>query len=261
MNLKINSNISEIAGFFAADGSMQKNHICFWGNIEADRDYYDIRLKKLFLDEFGISINPHEKRSNSVYGFYVCNRQIIDYFSKVLGFLFGEKTNSVMIPEIIMKSSDENKLAFIRGFLAGDGCLNFDKRYAKDQEILKIIHTYPRIQIKSVSERIISQISEILNENGIRNFISLKKSKKNNEKDSYMLQVSGVKMMGVWESLIGFSNPNHSTKCEIFKKHGFVPSHTAYRDRLAILDGVLDPWSFYPLRTCSLVWIRRQKDS
>ena len=30
MKQKMTSEIAELAGIFAADGSMQKNHICFW---------------------------------------------------------------------------------------------------------------------------------------------------------------------------------------------------------------------------------------
>ena len=73
MKQKITSEISELAGVFAADGSMQKKHICFWGNLSADREFYNGHLSHLFYNVFNISIRPHEKLSNSVYGFYVCN--------------------------------------------------------------------------------------------------------------------------------------------------------------------------------------------
>ena len=73
-----------------------------------------------------------------------------------------------------------------------------------------------------------------------------------------MLQVSGVKMLEKWVEEIGFSNKSHLTRYEIFKKVGFVPSNTSYEQRLRILDGELDPWSFYPKSARSLAWIRRQ---
>lgn len=258
-NLNLTPAISELAGIFAADGSMQKNHICFWGNPKADKDFYDIHLRKLFLKAFNFTINPHEKKSNYVYGFYICDKSIIKYFNEILNFPIGKKTYSLSIPNIIYTNKDKKILcAFIRGFFAGDGCLNFDKRYAKDQKILKIIHTYPRIQIKSVSKTVIYQLSNILNKLNIRNFVSKKCSKKENEADSYLLQISGVLMLEKWMEEIGFSNTNHSTRYEIFKKHGLVPPNTSYSQRMAILEGKLDPWSFYPKRTRSLVWIRRQ---
>lgn len=73
--IKITQEISELAGLFAADGSMQKEHICFWGNITEDKEYYNNVVKGLFKKAFQIRINLHEKKSNSVYGFYVCDKK------------------------------------------------------------------------------------------------------------------------------------------------------------------------------------------
>ncbi len=259
MKQKITSEISELAGIFAADGSMQQNHICFWGNPHSDKDFYDNHLKFLFLKAFNVEIRPHEKKSNCVYGFYICNKRIINFFNKVLDFPIGKKTYSLKVPDVIYKNKDKNiTCAFIRGFFSGDGCLNFDKRYANDQKILKIIHTYPRIQITCVSEKLIQQLSNMLNNLNIKNFIRKSISKKKNEVDSFRLQVSGRVMLDKWIKGIGFSNANHFSRYEIFKKHSFVPPNTTYIDRLKILKGKKNPWSFYPKRTRSLVWIGRQ---
>lgn len=255
----ITAEIAELAGLFAADGSMQKEHICFWGNPKSDGDFYDKYLKKLFLKTFNIVIKPHEKESNFVYGFYICDKKIINFFNNGLGFPIGNKTYSVKVPDVIYKSQDKSMIsAFINGFFAGDGCLNFDKRYSKDQKILKIIHTYPRIIMKCVSKKIIYQLSDMLNYLGIKNFVAAKHSKKKNEVDSYALQISGRKMLEKWVENIGFSNRNHTSRYEIFKKYGFVPPNTTYGQRVKILEGKLDPWSFYPKWACSLGWIRRQ---
>ena len=119
MTFKVTPEISELAGFFAADGSMQKAHISFWGDIDLDKHFYDNRLKSLFLNSFKFNINPHEKPSNSVYGFYICNREIIRFFNEALGFPFGKKTYSLKVPDIIYSSEDEEILcAFLRGFFA-----------------------------------------------------------------------------------------------------------------------------------------------
>ncbi|MDP3918359.1 MAG: LAGLIDADG family homing endonuclease, partial [Nanoarchaeota archaeon] len=196
----ITPEIAKIAGLFAADGSMQKNHICFWGNITEDKDFYDNILKPLFFKAFDININPHIKISNSVYGFYICNRKVINFFNNDLSFPFGSKTYSVEVPEIILKSKDpiiwQN---FISGYLAGDGCLNFDKIYGPGyQEIRQIIHTYPRIQLTSVSPQLISGSSVMLNKLGIKHFIYKIKKNKSNEKDAFRLQVSGVERLEEW---------------------------------------------------------------
>ncbi len=251
--------ISEIAGLFAADGSMQRGHICFWGNPKSDKEYYDNHLKKLFLKAFNFVINPHEKPSNSVYGFYVCDKTIINFFNEVLEYPFGNKTYTLRVPNIIYQNKNKEVIrSFVRGFFSGDGCLNFDKRYANDQKILKIIHTYPRIQLKCVSKLLIYQLAEMVNRLNIKNFVSTQHSHKENEVDSYTLQISGKIMLDKWVKEIGFPNANHSSRYEIFKKQGFVPPNTTYNQRKDILEGRIDPWSFYPKWACSIAWITRQ---
>lgn len=258
-NKTITPEMSELAGIFAADGSMQKEHICIWGNIHSDKGLYDKKLSELFLKEFKINIRPHEKKSNNVYGFYVCEKMVINRFIE-LGFPIGKKTYSVEVPEIIYNNENKDIIrAFIRGFFAGDGCLNFDKKRGKAQKILKIIHTYPRIQIKCVSKILVEQMKNMLFKLNLDSFIGEKKSKKDNECTSYMLEIDGEERLEKWLKEIGFSNPNHSTRYEIFKRWGFVPSNTTYAQRLSILKGELDPWSFYPKWVRGLVWIRRLK--
>ncbi len=243
----ISVEIAEIAGIFAADGSMQKSHICFWGNPKADRDFYDNYMKQLFMKAFNIQIRPHEKKSNFVYGFYVCNKEVISFFNEILNFPFGSKTYLVEVPGIIYNKDDKKILsAFLRGFFSGDGCLNFDKRYGSDyQRILTIIHTYPRIQINCVSRKIIYQLSEMLHRLDIKNFVSRKIHKKSNEVESFMLQVSGKKRLEKWVKEIGFPNESHYSRYQIFKKYGFVPPKTTMEQRIKILRNELDPNSFY----------------
>lgn len=115
--------ISEIAGMFAADGFMQKNYLCMWGNIYQDKEYYDNIVNKFFKKAFNVNLRLHEKKSNSVYGFYLCNRNIINYFNKTLGFTIGNKTYTVSAPKSIL-NNPKYYAVFIRGFVDCDGCLN-----------------------------------------------------------------------------------------------------------------------------------------
>ncbi|MBI5884952.1 DUF2283 domain-containing protein [archaeon] len=50
--------------------------------------------------------------------------------SKELGFEAGNKTYSLKVPEQILNAKDPKIwAAFVRGYFAADGCLNFHKRY------------------------------------------------------------------------------------------------------------------------------------
>ena len=87
---------------FAADGCMQKGYICMWGNINEDREYYDNIVCPIFSKIANKQIKAHEKKSNSVYGFYLCDKSIVQLFRE-LGFK-NNKTYNVDIPQIIKES-------------------------------------------------------------------------------------------------------------------------------------------------------------
>ena len=232
-----------------------KKDISVIGDITEDKEYYDTILTRLFKKAFNIEINPHTKKSNSVYGFYVCKKPIREFF-KSLGFPVGKKTYTVSVPKRIMDTDDPKVwCAFIRGFCDGDGCLCFNTRKGKYQKILQILHTYPKISLSSVSENILQDISCLLKKIGILHGIYTSKSKKANEKDKRVLQVLGCKRLEKWMKLIGFSNPSLITRYEIFKRYGFVPVRTTIETRKKILEGLINPWIFYPIRARSSAWI------
>ena len=146
--MKITKEFAEILGMFAADGCLQHPHyICMWGNIYEDQEYYDKVVCPLFSKVFNKEITAHEKKSNSVYGFYICNKEIVKIF-KELEFS-NKKTYNVKVPKEILESENEEVIAgFIRGFTDCDGCLTFMRRKEKGYSKFKQkFHTYPRIFI------------------------------------------------------------------------------------------------------------------
>ncbi len=242
----ITPGIAELAGIFAADGCMQKDYLCFWGNITEDKEHYDTVIKSLFQKEFGITINNHEKKSNSVYGFYLCEKRILQFFRKDLDFSVGSKTYCVEVPLKIINSQNPSVwAAFIRGFCDTDGCLNFDKRLPNGGEVKFMIHRYPRIIMKCVSFNIIEQISYLLNKLEIYHTKRISKSYRVNEKDAMCIQISGEYWLDQWMKKISFNNPVQFSRYEIFKRHGFVPPNTSLKQRKVIINNGLDPWYLY----------------
>jgi len=223
----------------AADGCIQKNYLCMWGNITEDRLYYDQHVVPLFEKEFKIILNPHEKKSNAVYGFYLCNKKLVEELSKELNFKEGNKTYSVRIPGKIMESSKKGvKCAFIRGFADCDGCLNFSRSYGKYNNFKKTFHHYPRILLSSASKNLMIDLSRLLKECEIKHFI--RKNGKNQ-----LLEIKGVSRLEKWMELIGFSNPVQKTKYLIWKEYGFMPPKTSLNERFKILGGEINPQEYY----------------
>jgi len=238
--MELTPEFSEILGMFAADGCIQHpNYICMWGNIYEDKDYYNKIVCPLFSKALNRKIIAHEKKSNSVYGFYICDKEIIKTF-KELGFS-NNKTYDVKVPEEILNNKDEEIIAaFIRGFTDCDGCLTFMKRKGKYKEFKRKFNTYPRIFIKIASKNMIEDLSYLLNKLNINHTIRLQKT---NWSNMHILTIRGPKRLEKWMNKIGLNNPAKVTKYQIWKKFGFCPTNICINTRNLILKNELNPYS------------------
>jgi len=243
--MRMTKEFAEILGMFAADGSMQENHICMWGNIYEDQEYYDEVVCQLFSKVFNKKIVAHEKKSNSVYGFYICDKKIIKSF-KELGYT-KNKTYNVRAPKSILESKDKKIIAsFIRGFTDCDGCLTFMKRKEKGYcEFKRKFHAYPRILIGGVSEKMMNDLSYLLKKINMEHSKYISKVKKENEKDQVIISIRGNTRLEKWKDIIGFNNHAKTTKYFIWKKFGFCPTNINIHQRKLILKNELDPYSLY----------------
>src|SRR3989344_2435941 len=222
--MKLTNELAEIAGAFAADGSMQKEHICMWGSIHQDIEYYDTILSKLFLKSFGIKIRLHPKPSNSVYGFYVCKKEVIKFFNEVLGFPIGSKTYTVQVPKLILDNPSLHP-AFIRGFTDNDGCLYFSKRKGTYSKFKQENNTYPRINITSVSHKIIDEIKYMLDQLGLKSTVVIMSIGKKRKVRSKAIYIRGEENLRKWIQIIGFNNPVSLSKVQVWEKFGFCPTN------------------------------------
>lgn len=242
--MELTKELCEVLGIFAADGSMQDSHICMWGNITEDREYYDELVCPLFSKIFNKTIHAHEKKSNSVYGFYVCGQKAVETL-KEFGFC-KKKTYTVKVPKVILESEDLLFYSsFIRGFADCDGYISFLKRKGKYCEFKRKFHTYPRIGIKIASKDMIEEISLMLKKLGILHTLRTEKSRAPNLSDIYSIEIRGKERTEKYISLIGFNNSAQYSKYLVWKKFGFCPAKTNIKQRQLILANKLDPCSIY----------------
>ena len=243
--MQLDCRLSEACGMMAADGCVQKSYICMWGNITEDRNYYDFYISPLFFELFKKKFNVHEKKSNSVYGFYLCSKEIVKFFNE-LEFPIGSKTYSIKVPEIILKSKDiVIYAAFIRGFTDCDGHLSFLKRNERYGYFKRNFHYYPRIFLSSTSYNLIKDISYMLEYLGIKNSVIIDKSRKLNEHDRYRITLRGIENLEKWIKIVGFSNSVNFTKYKIWKRFGFCPVNVSVIERTKILKGVVSLYLYY----------------
>ena len=244
--MKITKEIAEIAGAFAADGCMQKQHLCMWGNIIEDQEYYNEVLGPLYEQTFRIKLNIHEKRSNSVYGFNVCDPAVLTFFQEKLGFAPGCKTYTVQAPQPVLESDNPHVwAAFLRGYTDCDGSLSFMKRPETYGFPRGYMHMYPRISICSVSEQMVLDISELLTRLNIRHTVHGRQPKNPRLHYTWRIIIRGEKRLKQWMKVIGFSNSAKTTKYEVFCIHGYVPPYTSIVERRQFIKRERCPLEYY----------------
>ena len=242
--MEISKELAEILGMFAADGCLQKQYVCMWGNIHEDKNYYDNIVCPFYSKVFNKKVAAHEKKSNSVYGFYLCDKDVVEFF-RSLGFT-NNKTYNVRIPQRIMKSEDkEIWSAFIRGFADCDGCFSLMKRKGKYKPFKLKFNTYPKISIKIVSQGMIDDLHQLLKRLNLNHTLGIERKNKLNEADAPWMVIRGEKNIETWMKVVGFNNPSKIIKYQVWKKFGHCPPSSGIEERKLFLTGQLNPEDFY----------------
>jgi hypothetical protein len=99
------------------------------------------------------------------------------------------------------------------------------------------------------SKVLLDQIQETILKFGIDSKLRLGTKKgrvaNRNVNDCYVLRIQKIEHVKKWFNIIGSSNPRHQTRYAVWQKFGFLPPRTNINQRKAILEGELDPHSFY----------------
>ena len=168
--MEIKEDLAEFIGAFIGDGCLSEykrsdrkkgtfKEIVFTGAWEKDYPYYKDIIQPILIKNFNISGTINHRKDDNSLRFRIFKQPIFSFLLGV-GFKFGPKSNNVEIPKIIL---DNNKLhkALIRGLFNTDGSIykRYSKKYAGHN---KLYSNYKVIQFKSVSQRLIEQVHDIL---------------------------------------------------------------------------------------------------
>ena len=246
--MQLTKEIAEIAGIHAGDGYLRyegkRKELDISGNIE-EKEYYDEHISKLFQKSFNIKINNKFFKTRNTYGFVSRDKKIIN-LSKKLNFPSGKKTFIVSCPEKILKSKNKQVIiAFVRGCFDTDGSLSFDKKIYNKSKFKKTRHYYPRILFSSTSKRLAQDYYFLLIKLGFKPKFYRKKPKKVKENIKYIIQLTGKNNLNKWIKEIKIKNPTKLSRYQIWKKFGFCPPKTTYKQRTQILKGRINPDSLY----------------
>lgn len=177
---------------------------------------------------FNKEVTYKEHHKVGVYGFYIFNKEIVKLFNE-LGIKSGSKLN-VRIPQSIMDDKNLSK-RFLRGLFDTDGTIYFNKNYS----VKNPIHNRPKIKLDSVSKGLIDDVTKLLNNLGIESRPRKIFQGRKNKNPAYGVIIDKVNPIKHFLEVIGFKNPKHYTKWELFKKQGFCPPYTSLEQRKEIL--------------------------
>lgn len=212
---KLDENLSYLCGFLAGDGSFSiRTKKCEYsvscvGNPKDEREFYDEIIASLFKKLFNIIVAPRLYDQETTYGIKIKSKAIFYFFTDVIGFPSGKKSDKIEIPDIF-KQSDDFVKPFIEGFADADFCFTLKKRYKKE-------FYYPCIEGTSASKKMIDDIAFYLKKFGFKfsKCKIVKFDKRINKFEiGFRIDLNGYLQLFIWMMTIGFRNLKYIRKIE-----------------------------------------------
>ncbi|MEK6938174.1 MAG: hypothetical protein AABX04_03970 [Nanoarchaeota archaeon] len=252
MDKKYKLDLAEFLGWHVGDGCIsitsRYSEYALTGDLSEELLFYEEivvpTFNKIFNKHLKKNISLKKYKSTGVCGIYVFDHKFIQFLQKSCDLRSGKKIN-ISIPKVI--HSLEEKKRFLRGLFDTDGSIYFCNSLVKTKgdSLYTIFHYKPKIKLATISEILIRQVKETLLSLGYspRSYSPMKQRECDNYIYSVVLDIN--KDVIRWIKEIGFKNPKHKTKIELWEKFGFCPPKTTIAQRFMILDKKLNPLSFY----------------
>ncbi|MFH1396714.1 MAG: LAGLIDADG family homing endonuclease [archaeon] len=243
--------IAEFLGWYFGDGCMSisngRYQFSITGDLKEELLFYNQTIiptiNKLFYDKLKDEVKLKKYPSVGVCGAYIFNKKFVTYLQEKYNIKHGEKLK-VNLP---IFDNKEQKIHFLRGLFDTDGSIYFCKSNVKTKKptFCNTFHYKPKIKLATISKELIDEAHKMLLELGFQpRRYTLRKQRKN-ENVMYPIVLDTVKDTNKWINEVGFQNPKHITKIEIWREHGFCPPNTKIKERLSIINGDLDPLDYY----------------
>ena len=238
--MKKTEKLFELMGISVGDGclSITKRYkeYAVLGDMTEEKEYYESHVVPLFneivmMPLLNKKIVGKTYPTMGVFGFLVFNPKIFNFFTN-LGFKTGPKTN-MKLSDIVTKAKPHLQRAFLRGLFDTDGSIFFEKNYSAKHEK----HNRPKIKLGTTSKIMKEQIKQMCSGLGIKVFDKKPHKGKRDKNIMYELVIYRKSDIEKWIKDIGFNNPKHKTKVEIWRNLGYCPPKTDIATRKAILKG------------------------
>ena len=236
--MKVDGDFAELMGIHIGDGCMSENkrysEYYLGGDITEEKEYHDSWVgplfnRKIMMPLFGKNVNYKEHPKVGIYGFYIFDKELVNFFKKELGIKSGPKID-IGIPPVILKDKKLLK-RFIRGLFDTDGNLYFDKNYSANEPL----NNKPIIKLGTVSKKLADDVYYALKKLGLYPRMKNPYRGKRDKNWVYTVLLYRKADINFFIKEIEFKNSKHYTKWLIFEKFGFCPSNTTLKQRKKIL--------------------------
>lgn len=223
-------NFYEFIGAFIGDGSIIYNpprtyRVEFAGNAKEQKDYF-LKISNLLYKltkKRPLTRIKKEKLGESL-RLEFNNKKFVEYLINEIKIKFKNKSHNTEIPKQFLQWKYSKHI--IRGIFETDGSLYFSKSKKFKYP------TYPRIEIKTCSEKLLNQIKNILKQK------DFKVTSNSVVSDTTIrLYLSGPMMLKKWVNEIGFSTEKNLTKYLLWRRLGYYKPKITLRSRLWLLKG------------------------
>ncbi len=238
MKTRLTSDLAEFLGIVVGDGSIsisKKKHdyrVTISGHLENDFVYLTVYVKWLIETLFNKRVYSWRFGKKKSFAIATSSKDVV-MFLHSLGLPIGKKSQTVDVPKQILNSASKKiKAAFIRGVADTDFSVVFHKGSNR------VEHTYPIIAGCTSSKVLADQVKIMLAEFDIKANINKRPPGGYSKVDQYTIYIYGRENLSKWMKHIGFSNPNHITKIEVWKKFGFYLPETSINERLILSKGI-----------------------
>jgi len=235
--MKIDDDLAELIGIHTGDGCISKNkrysEYYLGGDIKEEKEYHNkwvslLFNKKIMIPLFNKKVKYKEYPKTGIYGFYIFNKDLVNFFRK-LGINHGSKIN-IEIPKQILKNKNLSK-RFLRGLFDTDGSIYFDRNKSSKNQL----NNRPNIKLGTVSLKLANQVFDMLKKLDLNPRMKKPYKGKRDKNKVYTVLIYRKKDIEYFIKKIGFKNPKHYTKWNLFEKNGYCPPYTTLKQRITIL--------------------------
>ena len=206
--IELDRELSYFIGLLIGDGFVNKYNssylIQFIGH-KKELEYYRDIICEYVKSKF--NLNPIIKESNegNFIRVNIYSKSLFNLLTKEFDIPPGRKSHIVLIPPKILNSEKEIIFSLLAGIYDAEGCVFIDKRE-------KYSKPYPRIDLHMINQKILNQIKEIFDREGINCSFA------NISNDNSRILIYGEKNIKNFLEKIPIKNPKHLLKIKDFLK-------------------------------------------